>query len=591
MAERVEREHAGVIPVPGAHRRMGLLIGLVAGLAVVLTLGDPGLTVDEPLDVRPGRTYVATLRRQGWRFFDPGVVEAVFRDNAEHPPLGRWLLGAASTLAEPFEVLLRGSDPTGLYVLSGRLAPALAFAVLVGAITAEAARRWNRAAGIAAGWALLVMPRVFAHAHLAALDTFLSLFWTLGLLAGARALDRQHSSWHVVGAGAAWSLALLTKIHAWLLLPILTGWAIAKLPWRRAVTAIMIWTMTGVGLFLLGWPGLWYGTWSRWRAYWGTSLQRVPIMVEYFGQVVPDRDVPWHYPWFYFIVTVPVGLQMMGLYGLSEGWRVRRLDVFPGLLAASIGVFLVLFSTRIPVYDGERLFLHVFPAWAMLIGLGFGRLWERWGRDWVCRSLLALFLLAQGYGVLALHPFGLSYYNLLTGGLPGAERLGLELTYWSDAVDRVLLEKLAREARSGATAALAPTLYREQGKATTTSCLLRRDIVLQDEESAAEAEWLVLSRREAYWRPELKARLKGGEGTRVATRSRQGVWLSALWHFPPDRSGRDSTTIKPDHHQLAARAPRSGAPAFLPPNALSAPKPQQSPSLGLNSSYNTFRMN
>ena len=112
------------------------------------------------------------------------------------------------------------------------------------------------------------------------------------------------------------------------------------------------------------------------------------------------------------------------------------LDRLPRLLAATIAVFLGLFSTRIPVYDGERLFLHVFPAWAMLIGLGFSRIWQRWGTGHARRILLSGFLLAQGFGTLALHPFELSYYNLLTGGLAGAEKLGLELTYWSDAVDR-----------------------------------------------------------------------------------------------------------------------------------------------------------
>ena len=76
---------------------------------------------------------------------------------------------------------------------------------------------------------------------------------------------------------------------------------------------------------------------------------------------------------------------------------------------------------------------------------------------------------------MALHPFGLSYYNLLIGGLPGAERLGLELTYWSDAVDRVLLDRLAAEIRPGATAALAPTLYPGQGILTTTAALVRRE--------------------------------------------------------------------------------------------------------------------
>ena len=169
---------------PSSHIRPAIVAGILAGLAVVLTLDDPGLTVDEPLYVRPGRTYVATCRAVGWRFFDSDVVDRVFRDNAEHPPLGRWLLGLASTLFEPFQIMLKGPDPTGLYVLSARLAPALSFAVLVAVVVAETSRRWGRAAGLSAGWALLVMPRVFAHAHYAALDTFLALFWTLALLAG-----------------------------------------------------------------------------------------------------------------------------------------------------------------------------------------------------------------------------------------------------------------------------------------------------------------------------------------------------------------------------------------------------------------------
>src|SRR5512135_1533090 len=100
--------------------RLALVAGACAALAVVFTLGDPGITIDEPLDVRPGRTYIATLRARGWRFFDRDVVDAVFRDNAEHPPLGRWLLGIASTLGEPFEIMRYGPDPVGLYVRSGR---------------------------------------------------------------------------------------------------------------------------------------------------------------------------------------------------------------------------------------------------------------------------------------------------------------------------------------------------------------------------------------------------------------------------------------------------------------------------------------
>jgi 4-amino-4-deoxy-L-arabinose transferase-like glycosyltransferase len=511
-----------------------LALGLCAGLAVIFTLDGPGITVDEPLDVRPGRTYLAALWSEGLHFLDRRVVDRVFRDNAEHPPLGRWLLGIASVIGEPFEVLWKGPDPTGQYVLSGRLAPALAFAALVSVVTRAAAIRWSAASGVAAGFALLAMPRVFAHAHLAALDTFLSLFWTWALLAAEQALRSARPVRAMSAAGAVWALALLIKIHAWVLLPIVGIWSLIRLPPRRAAAAVFAWAAVGSSLFVIGWPWLWYDFWARLPAYWGTGVGRVAILVQYFGQVVLDRDVPWHYPWFYFLATVPLGLQLLGLIGLARGWRNRREDPFPLLLAGTIAAFLLLFSTRVPVYDGERLYLNIFPAWALLIGLGFDWLWNHRYSSRCRRVVLALFMVAQGYGVVALHPFGLSYYNGLVGGLPGAERLGLELTYWNDPVDQILLDRLANLAQPGATAALVPSLYPGQGILTTNRALARREIVLKDTEAALGAEWIVLSRRTAYWRPEIVERLKSGKGKLVATRSRQGVWLSALWHFPKD---------------------------------------------------------
>jgi 4-amino-4-deoxy-L-arabinose transferase-like glycosyltransferase len=527
-------------------RSVALSLGLFAGLAVLLTLDGPGLTVDEPLDVRPGRKYVETLRTEGWHFFDAKVVRRVFHDNAEHPPLGRWLLGIASELGEPFEVLWKGPDPTGQYVLAGRLAPALAYAILVGMVARVARARWGVSAGAAAGLALLGMPRVFAHGHLAALDTFLSLFWTMALLAGERAIRARRLLLAMLGGGTVWALALLMKIHAWFLLPMLGVWAFCRLPARRAVAAMTVWAVAGISLFWLGWPWLWYQTGPRLSAYVGTGVSRPTIFVQYFGQVMADRDVPWHYPWFYFAVTVPVGLHALGICGIVRAWKERRSESFSLLLLGSITFFLVLFSTRVPVYDGERLFLHVMPAWALLIGSGFGFVWTHPHVGTRGRTALAAFLLLQGTGVVLVHPFGLSYYNALVGGLPGAERLGLELTYWNDAVDQVLLDRLAREAQPGATAALVPSLYPGQGIITTNRALARRDIVLKDQEAALRAEWIVLSRRSAYWPAEVQHRIEQGGGRLVAARARQGVWLSRLWHFPRARPDRPAGAAQPD---------------------------------------------
>jgi hypothetical protein len=338
----------------------------------------------------------------------------------------------------------------------------------------------------------------------------------------------------MLAAGAVWALALLTKIHAWFLLPILGVWSLVRLPLRRAVAAMAVWGATGVILFWLGWPWLWHHSWSRLLAYWGTGVERTTIRVEYLGQIFADRDVPWHYPWLYFAATVPMGLQVLGAAGAVRGWRIRRQDPLPLLLGGSILFFLVLFSTRVPVYDGERLFLHIFPAWALLIGLGFGWLHARAVGSRLARRSLLAFIAVQGTGVLLTFPFGLSYYNLLVGGLRGAARLGLEVTYWNDAVDDVLLNRLAAAASPDATAAMVPTLYPGQGVMTTgfNRALARRGIILGDEASAASAEWVVVSERSAYWPAAWRERLAWGGGELVATRTRQGVRLSGLWHFP-----------------------------------------------------------
>ena len=288
-------------------RRIALALGLVAGLAVVLTLADPGITVDEPLDVRPGRTYVATLVSKGLHFFDRATVERVFLDNKEHPPLGRWLLGVASTLAEPIEVTLLGPDPVGIYVLSGRLAPALVFAMLVAAIAGEAGRLYGRAGAFAAGFATIAMPRVFAHAHLGALDLFIAAFWCLALIRTERAVESDRPVRGMAVAGLFWGLALLTKIHAWLLPPVVLARTVLRLGPRRGAIPLLIWGSVGLAVFFAGWPWLWHDTVGRLRGFLGTGVERTSIYVQYFGEVYRDRDVPWHFPWLHFAATVPVG--------------------------------------------------------------------------------------------------------------------------------------------------------------------------------------------------------------------------------------------------------------------------------------------
>jgi 4-amino-4-deoxy-L-arabinose transferase-like glycosyltransferase len=397
---------------------------------------------------------------------------------------------------------------------------------LVGLVTTTAGRRYGLAGGLAGGFALAIMPRVFAHAHFGALDTFVALFWTWALLRAVKAADSPRPFRALAFAGLFWGLALLTKIHGWLLPPLVFAWLLMRLPWKRAVVAMSIWVLVGLVVFVVGWPWLWYDSWHRLSDYLNTGLHRATISTRYFGFDYADKDVPWHYPWLYFLVTVPPGMHLLGGLGVWFSWRERRIDRFPFLLLGAIVYLLALFSTRVPVYDGERLFLAAFPLWAILIGRGFGAVWDDLNGRRRLRAALVAAALFQGVGAVMIHPFGLSYYNVFVGGLKGAERLGLELTFWGDSVDRVLLDRLAEDATRDSTAALGPTLAPEQGKVATSRSLARKGISLEDQEAIGRSQWVVVYRREAYWTPEIRELVQTPP---IFLRTREGVWLSGIW--------------------------------------------------------------
>jgi 4-amino-4-deoxy-L-arabinose transferase-like glycosyltransferase len=529
--------------------RLGGVAGLIATSLVLATLGDPGITCDEPLDVRPGRTYVLTLLREGAGFWKPATVDRVFRDNAEHPPLGRWLLGIASYLGEPLENLglLGGRDPFDVH--AGRIAPAIAFGVMTGLIVAATARNIGRVAAIAAGCAIVAAPRLFAHAHLAALDTFLCLFSIAALIAVDRALSRPKALVALTLAGFVWGLAILTKIPAWLLVPVVFLESLARLGFRRGLIGFACWIFAGIATFIGGWPWLWTHSFERIRAYFGTGIERIPLRVEYFGTYYWDREVPWHYPWIYFVLTIPIGSHLLGTIGAIRFAGSRASRSFARPFVITIAIFLIVFSTRVPVYDGERLFLIVFPAYAVLIGDGFSAVWRALaGRFVKIRVGLIAFMLIQFYGTIAYHPFQLSYYNMISGGLKGAERLGLEPTYWGDTVDRVLLDELANRARPGETVSLVPTLHHIQAIAATTDRLLEAKITLVDQVHALESDWIVAYRRSAYWPAPFAQYIKRRPAEFL--RSRRGVWLAGIWRGP----GRNAEKQAPSPATIKNRA-------------------------------------
>ncbi|MCA9019412.1 MAG: hypothetical protein KDA74_04675, partial [Planctomycetaceae bacterium] len=124
---------------------------------------------------------------------------------------------------------------------------------------------------------------------------------------------------------------------------------------------------------------------------------------------------------------------------------------------------LILFTLPgVTVYDGVRLFLMVFPLLAILIGLGattvIDWLTQRF-RQKVAIVTVTLLLLTQFTGSLLYAPCWLSYYSLLTGGLSGADKIGMEATYWGDSLTADLLAEVVEEVPDNSIIQIAPILH------------------------------------------------------------------------------------------------------------------------------------
>lgn len=121
----------------------------------------------------------------------------------------------------------------------------------------------------------------------------------------------------------------------------------------------------------------------------------------------------------------------------SNPGEVRRIQILLVVVAAFFPVVFFIFY-KPTAYNGIRHFLFVVPPMAVLAALGIDRLWqaldmtsERLARGFA--GVLSLVLVAQIWVMAQLHPDEYVYYNLLTGGVKGAEG-AYELDYWGNSL-------------------------------------------------------------------------------------------------------------------------------------------------------------
>jgi len=344
-------------------------------------------------------------------------------------------------------------------------------------------------AGASAAFALAFFPSVLGHAMNNAKDLPCAMFYGSALMAGARGLLRRRprdllTCGLLAGFGLACKInaafALVTLV---LWTPVVYALVMRRQPWGRAGLALFgaatyvpllallpfadrshPFVMAALGtLLLLGplaldairsrgelswglveayraipliaiatsialWPWLWAGQaltfWERLALY-GVNITKFAESARATFTAYPLRCVAY--------MTPPFVL-LLALVGLAVSWRPGRekLALWALLLA---WLALPLLRVALPhsmFYDANRHFLETIPPLCLLAGLGFEAVLARLllladarARRVAVPALVGFCLLALAIPIALYHPYEVTYFNWLAGGLGGAQRNAL----------------------------------------------------------------------------------------------------------------------------------------------------------------------
>lgn len=218
----------------------------------------------------------------------------------------------------------------------------------------------------------------------------------------------------------------------------------ARLPGARSL--LIGAAVAGLTLYAIQ-PAWWADPVEGVRRFLASNLSRSatkPIPTWYLGRPYAFA-LPWHNTIVLTFATTPLSVLLLAAVGGIDALRRRRVEPWALIWPLSWATLMVVRALpNAPGHDGIRLFLPSVASLGVLAAMGVGAIARR--RPKAALLALALALGESGLGITRVYPYTDSYYSVAVGGLPGAEKLGLELTYYWDAMGPEFLRWLRIEA-------------------------------------------------------------------------------------------------------------------------------------------------
>lgn len=450
---------------------LGAALAVLYVVALVFTSHGLGMNRDEGFYVDAAEAYAGFFRGvldgvPG--AFERSAIDRAWEVNHEHPSLPKSLF-ALSWLAQ--ERLHLFSDDSLAFRFPGMAMSALALWVLY----LFGVRLYGRSAGLYAALAYALIPAVFYHSHLDCFDTPIVSMLLLVTYCYHRSLTQPR--W-AIWTGVAYGLCLETKHNAWILPLVFCVHFLFVVGHERArrkreggvkggtggVSYVPYWLLgvllIGPPIFIAMWPWLWHDTFERIGEYVGFHVHHVHYNIAYLGHTYFSPPSPPSYAWVTTLFTVPLVTLLLGVVGivlrartLLPTWALDRLfrggGLEPDAARSDVLVFgsfftpmFVMMMPSTPIFGGTKHFLMAYAMLALFGGFAFSRMvlaatlgLERLLQAAAARRValgasLVAALASPLVSTIHSHPFGLSYYTWIAGGVPGAADLGMNRQFW-----------------------------------------------------------------------------------------------------------------------------------------------------------------
>ncbi|MFT5430164.1 MAG: hypothetical protein ACI9OJ_000837 [Myxococcota bacterium] len=205
--------------------------------------------------------------------------------------------------------------------------------------------------------------------------------------------------------------------------------------------------MPPVGLVMLFalWPQLWYDPARTFYDYVNFHLSHVHYLQQYYGHILSAPPFPLAFPFAMTALTVPISILFMMAVGTVTVFIIERKQVsvfIRVLLAANILFPIVLIALpSTPIFGGIKHWMATVAFGCLVAGHGFDWMRRRGlgmlssGTQRVVAVIVAALILTPGAIASVRHvDVGTSYYNEISGGLPGAADDRMQRQFWGYGV-------------------------------------------------------------------------------------------------------------------------------------------------------------